>query len=56
MNELLLKVVGLSIWYDRKNIIENAEFTINKNEIVALVGINGSGKNNTNKYIGRYTF
>ncbi|WP_064579766.1 AAA family ATPase [Streptobacillus moniliformis] len=44
MNELLLKVVGLSIWYDRKNIIENAEFTINKNEIVALVGINGSGK------------
>lgn len=45
MNEVLLEVRGLNIWYDKKKyIVENADFSIMKNEILALVGVNGAGK------------
>ncbi|WP_455938903.1 ATP-binding cassette domain-containing protein, partial [Gemella morbillorum] len=45
MNEVLLEVEGLNIWYDRKKyIVENVDFSIMKNEILALVGVNGAGK------------
>lgn len=45
MSDVLLKIDGLSIWYDKKKyIIKNAGFFITKNEILALVGMNGAGK------------
>lgn len=45
MQETLIEVNNLSSWYDEnKHVIENASFSISKNEILAFVGVNGAGK------------
>jgi len=45
MNETLIEVNNLSAWYrEDYKILDNACFTISKNEILALVGVNGAGK------------
>lgn len=45
MRETLIEVNKLSIWYDEsKHIVEQASFEIDRNEILALVGVNGAGK------------
>ena len=45
MGEELFTVKNLKSWYEEdKNILDGCSFTIDKNEVVALVGSNGSGK------------
>jgi ABC-2 type transport system ATP-binding protein len=39
-----MKITGLTKKIEQKTIIENITFTLNKNEIVGLIGRNGSGK------------
>lgn len=40
----MLTVKNLNIFYGRKQIIENASFSIKPGEIVGLIGPNGAGK------------
>ncbi|MDQ0214760.1 ABC-2 type transport system ATP-binding protein [Oikeobacillus pervagus] len=47
----LLKVEGLVGGYTRKPVLKDVSFTINKNEIVGLIGLNGAGKSTTIKHI-----
>ena len=45
MVEELFTVKNLKSWYDpEKNILDGCSFSLNQNEVVALVGSNGSGK------------
>ena len=45
MKENLLIVKNLESWYEKdNNILNGCDFSLNKNEITALVGSNGSGK------------
>ena len=47
----LLEVESLTGGYTKKNVINNISFTVNKGEIVALIGLNGAGKSTTIKHI-----
>lgn len=41
----MLSIKNLSIWYKKeKNIIDSADFDIDSNHIIGLLGINGAGK------------
>jgi len=42
--QVLLKMVNVSKWFDNLCALKNINFTLNYNEIVALVGDNGAGK------------
>lgn len=42
--QLLLKMVNVSKWFDNLCALKNVNFTLNYNEIVAVVGDNGAGK------------
>lgn len=45
MVEELFTVKNLKSWHDpEKNILDGCGFSLNQNEVVALVGSNGSGK------------
>lgn len=45
MVEELFTVKNLKSWYDpEKNILDGCSFSLNQNEVVALVGSNGFGK------------
>ena len=44
----MLTVKNLNIFYGRKQIIENASFSIKPGEIVGLIGPNGAGKTTIN--------
>lgn len=42
---MLLSVSGLKVWYQQGNdIIKNADFSLNTNQVTGLLGVNGSGK------------
>ena len=40
----MLEVSNLNVWYDLTEVLEDVSFSVPKNEIVALLGGNGSGK------------
>lgn len=42
--EELLKIIAVCKQYDQKEVLKKVTFTINKGEIVSLLGINGAGK------------
>jgi len=47
----LLEIEGLTGGYTRRNVLEKVTFSVNKGEIVALIGLNGAGKSTTIKHI-----
>jgi ABC-2 type transport system ATP-binding protein len=47
----LLEIKELTGGYTKKPILQNVSFTVNKNEIVGLIGLNGAGKSTTIKHI-----
>ncbi|MFB7139653.1 ABC transporter ATP-binding protein [Gottfriedia sp. NPDC056225] len=47
----LLHVKDVSGGYTRLPVIKDVSFTINKNELVGLIGLNGAGKSTTIKHI-----
>ena len=44
--EKLIEVNDLSFAYDVEKIINDANFRINRNDVITVVGPNGGGKNN----------
>lgn len=52
MIDELLSIKNLTVWYEKdKPIIKNLNMTINKNQVVGLIGRNGSGKTTLFKVI-----
>jgi ABC-2 type transport system ATP-binding protein len=47
----LLEVENLTGGYTKKNVLKNIRFSVEKGEIVALIGLNGAGKSTTIKHI-----
>ncbi|WP_211318511.1 ABC transporter ATP-binding protein [Falsibacillus pallidus] len=47
----LLNVTNLSGGYTKKPVLKNVSFSINRNEMVGLIGLNGAGKSTTIKHI-----
>jgi branched-chain amino acid transport system ATP-binding protein len=43
----LLQVNNLNAWYDRSHVVQDISFTVNRGEIVTLMGRNGAGKTTT---------
>jgi branched-chain amino acid transport system ATP-binding protein len=43
----MLKVTGLSVFYGAINALRGISFTVNKGEIITLIGSNGAGKTTT---------
>lgn len=50
-NSLCLSIKDVSAGYNKREVLHNISFEINKNEIVALVGPNGAGKSTILKVI-----
>ncbi|MBF0710604.1 MULTISPECIES: ABC transporter ATP-binding protein [unclassified Gemella] len=48
---MILKIDNLSGGYNRRKIIENINFSIDKASITAIIGLNGAGKSTTIKHI-----
>lgn len=44
MNDKIISVKGLSVFYDDKPILENINFTLEKGRSLVVIGPNGSGK------------
>lgn len=49
----MLQVNNLSIFYDDLKVVDKINFTVNKGEIVAIIGANGAGKTSTLRAISR---
>lgn len=49
-----LKVEGLNVSYDEKEILKDISFNVKSGEIVTIIGPNGSGKSTLLKSISRY--
>ena len=47
----MLKLENVSTGYGKRQVLYNVSFEIQKNEIVLLIGANGSGKTTVLKYI-----
>lgn len=47
----LLEVKNLSGGYTRRNVLHDLSFSVDRGEIVALIGLNGAGKSTTLKHI-----
>jgi branched-chain amino acid transport system ATP-binding protein len=51
MAEEVLRVAGLHAWYGESHILHGVDFTVNKGEVVTLLGRNGAGRTSTLKSI-----
>lgn len=47
----LLQIEHVIGGYTNKNVLQNISFTVHKNEIVGLIGLNGAGKSTTIKHV-----
>ena len=47
MAEAVLKVAGLQAWYGESHVLHGVDFTVNKGEVVTLLGRNGAGRTST---------
>lgn len=47
----LLEIDSLTGGYTRKDVLKNISFSVDRGEIVALIGLNGAGKSTTIKHI-----
>lgn len=47
----LLEINNLTGGYTKKPILQNVSFSVNSNEIVGLIGLNGAGKSTTIKHV-----
>ncbi|WAA13016.1 ABC transporter ATP-binding protein [Fervidibacillus halotolerans] len=47
----LLEIDSLTGGYTKKNVLKDIRFSVNRGEIVALIGLNGAGKSTTIKHI-----
>ncbi|MHC0036793.1 ABC transporter ATP-binding protein [Pseudoneobacillus sp. C159] len=47
----LLEIQGLIGGYTKKPILQNVSFSVKRNELVGLIGLNGAGKSTTIKHI-----
>ncbi|MEI5906454.1 ABC transporter ATP-binding protein [Bacillus spongiae] len=47
----LLQLDNITGGYTRKSVLKNVSFSVNNNEIVGLIGLNGAGKSTTIKHI-----
>ncbi|MEJ8776657.1 ABC transporter ATP-binding protein [Pseudogracilibacillus sp. ICA-222130] len=47
----LLQIEQVIGGYTNKNVLQNISFTVHKNEIVGLIGLNGAGKSTTIKHV-----
>ncbi|MDO4671099.1 MAG: ABC transporter ATP-binding protein [Aerococcus sp.] len=47
----LLTVTNLTGGYNRREVIKDLNFSVNKGEIVGLIGLNGAGKSTTIKHV-----
>jgi len=43
----VLKVSGLQAWYGESHVLHGVDFTVNKGEVVTLLGRNGAGRTST---------
>lgn len=50
---MILKVDGIEFSYPSKNVLKNIKFTVNRGEVVSILGINGAGKSTLLKCINR---
>ncbi len=48
---VLLQVQHIFGGYTKQNILDDVSFTVQKGEVVALIGLNGAGKSTTIKHI-----
>ena len=44
MSEKLIDIKNLTVGYDSKVVLENANFSISENDFVGVIGPNGGGK------------
>ena len=51
MSETMLKVDGINVYYGNIHALHDISFTVNKGEIVTLIGANGAGKSTNLKTI-----
>jgi branched-chain amino acid transport system ATP-binding protein len=51
----MLEIKGLSVWYGGINAVKNVDMSINRGEIVTLIGANGAGKSSTIRTIAGLT-
>jgi len=51
MAEEILRVANLHAWYGESHVLHGVDFTVNKGEVVTLLGRNGSGRTSTLKSI-----
>jgi branched-chain amino acid transport system ATP-binding protein len=50
-NGELLRVSGLNAWYGESHILHGVDFSVNRGEVVSLLGRNGAGRTTTMKSI-----
>ncbi len=51
---LLMKATGIHKWYGKIHAVKGVDFTINKGEILGLIGDNGAGKSSLLKVLSGY--
>ncbi len=51
---LLMKATGIHKWYGKIHAVKGVDFTINKGEILGLIGDNGDGKSSLLKVLSGY--
>lgn len=50
---MILNVDGIEFSYPSKNVLKNIKFSVNRGEVVSILGINGAGKSTLLKCINR---